>query len=341
MEDWGRVIKIEDERIGSLKGEAWKEMFREMSLKGGVRFNEAMGRYTSFRIGGPAEVMFFPKDVPDLKMVLKVARTKGIPVFILGMGTNLLVRDGGIPGITINLKNLNKIEIVGSQKSGVRSQKYSTHDSRLTTHDFIYAEAGVSLPRLLSFTARHGLEGFEFTAGIPGALGGAIVMNAGTKEGEMKDVLDGVTLINNDGELVVVMRKDIPFGYRRSGLGGMVIVGATLRLRRGEPDDIKKRIRVRLEERAMKEPSGFPNAGSIFKNPESDSAGKIIEEIGLKGFRMGDAEISQVHANFIVNKGKAKATDVISLMRVIEERVFKKKGIILEPEIRIVGVNDN
>ncbi|MBI5198576.1 MAG: UDP-N-acetylmuramate dehydrogenase [Nitrospirae bacterium] len=304
-------------------------MFREISLKGGVRFNEAMGRHTSFRIGGPAEVMFFPKDVPDLKMVLKVARTKGIPVFILGMGTNLLVRDGGIPGITINLKNLNKIKFL------------KTPNSELKTQNFIYAEAGVTLPKLLSFAAKNGLEGFEFTAGIPGALGGAIVMNAGTKEGEMKDVLDGVTLINNDGELVVVMRKDIPFGYRRSGLGGMVIVGATLRLRRGEPDDIKKRIRVHLEERAMKEPSGLPNAGSIFKNPESDSAGKIIEEIGLKGFRMGDAEISQVHANFIVNKGKAKASDVISLMRVIEERVFKEKGIILEPEIRIVGVNDN
>lgn len=337
MEDWGRVIKIEDERIGSLKGEAWKEMFREMSLKGGVRFNEAMGRHTSFRIGGPAEVMFFPKDVPDLKMVLKVARTKGIPVFILGMGTNLLVRDGGIPGITVSLKSLNKIKIVRGQGSNPLLPPFNKGGSG----GIIYAESGVPLPRLLSFTARHGFEGLEFTAGIPGALGGAIVMNAGTKECEMKDVLDSVTLINNDGELVVVMRKDIPFGYRKSGLGGMVIVGATLRLRRGEPDDIKKRIRVRLEERAMKEPSGLPNAGSIFKNPESDSAGKIIEEIGLKGFRMGDAEISQVHANFIVNKGKAKASDVISLMRVIEERVFKEKGIILEPEIRIVGVNDN
>jgi UDP-N-acetylmuramate dehydrogenase len=329
VEDRGRVIKIEDERIGSLKEEAWEEMFREMLLKGGVRFNEAMGRHTSFRIGGPAEVMFFPEDVPDLKMVLKVARTKGIPVFILGMGTNLLVRDGGIPGITINLKNLNKIKIL------------KTPNSKLQTPNFIYAEAGVTLPKLLSVAAKNGLEGFEFTAGIPGALGGAIVMNAGTKEGEMKDVLDSVTLINNDGELVVVMREDIPFGYRRSGLGGMVIVGATLRLRRGDPDDIKKRIRVRLEERAMKEPSGLPNAGSIFKNPESDSAGKIIEEIGLKGFRMGDAEISQVHANFIVNKGKANASDVISLMRVIEDRVFKEKGIVLEPEIRVVGVNDN
>lgn len=329
MEDWGRVIEIEDGRIGSLKEEAWKEMFREMSLKGGVRFNEAMGRHTSFRIGGPAEVMFFPEDISDLKMVLKVARTKGIPVFILGMGTNLLVRDGGIPGITINLKSLNKIKIL------------ETPNSELQTPNFIYVEAGVTLPKLLSFTAKNGLEGLEFTAGIPGALGGAIVMNAGTKEGEMKDILDSVTLINNDGELVVVMKDDIPFGYRRSGLEGMVIVGATLRLRKGEPDEIKKRIRIRLEERAIKEPSGIPNAGSIFKNPESDSAGKVIEETGLKGFRMGDAEISQIHANFIVNKGKAKSSDVISLMRVIEEKVFKEKGIVLEPEIRIVGVNDN
>lgn len=314
-----------------------KAIFPEGRFKGEVRFDEPMVKHTSFKIGGPAEVMFFPKDVLDLKMIFIEARNNGIPVFILGMGTNLLVRDGGIPGITVNLKSLNKIKIVGDQGSNPLLPPFNKGGSG----GIIYAESGVPLPRLLTFTARHGFEGLEFTAGIPGALGGAIVMNAGTKEGEMKDVLDRVTLMNRDGELKVFEKKEIPFGYRRSGLEGEIVIGASFKLRKGDPDVIKKRIKDRITERSVREPSGLPNAGSIFKNPTDEPAGRIIEKIGFKGFRIGDAEVSHVHANFIVNKGKAKASDVISLMKVIEERAFKERSIVLEPEIRIVGVNGN
>lgn len=309
--------------------ENWNSIFPDEELRGEVRFNEPMMKYTSFRVGGPAEVMFFPKDLSDLKILLSGARKNNIPVFILGMGTNLLVRDGGIPGITVNLKNFNRIK---RERGGV-----------------IYVEAGVPLPRLLTFTARHGLEGLEFAAGIPGTLGGAIMMNAGTKEGEMKDVVDSVTLINRNGDVKVVKREEIPFGYRRSGIEGMIVVNANLKLRKGEKEIIKKRIRDLLKERMNREPSGLPNAGSVFKNPESPesssgsglSAGRVIEELGLKGFRVGDAEVSQVHANFIVNRGKAKASDIISLMKVIKEKVFEERRIVLEPEIRIVGINGN
>jgi UDP-N-acetylmuramate dehydrogenase len=293
------------------------EIFPEGSLRGEIRFNEPMSKHTSFKIGGHADVMFFPEDALDLKTVLLEPRNHGIPIFILGMGTNLLVRDGGIQGITINLKNLNRMKIVDDS--------------------LVYAEAGVPLPRLLSFAAENGLEGLEFAAGIPGAVGGAIIMNAGTKEGEMKDVLDRVTLMNLKGELRVFKKEEIPFGYRKSGLEGAVVLGASFKLKKGEPDEIKKRIKDLIRERSGREPSGLPNAGSIFKNPAGDSAGRIIDELGLKGFRIGDAEVSQVHANFIVNKGKAKASDVISLMRIIEERVFKERNIVLEPEIRVVG----
>lgn len=297
----------------------WKTIFPEETFRGEIRFNEPMIKHTSFKIGGPAEVMFFPKDALELKVVLTGARAHDLPVFILGMGTNLLVKEGGIPGITINLKDLNRIKVVDT---------------------LIYAEAGVSLPKLLSFAAKNGLEGLEFVAGIPGAIGGAIVMNAGTKEGEMKDVLDRVTLMNRNGELKVFEKKEIPFGYRRSGLEGAIVIGASFKLKKGDPEVIKKRIKDHITERLVREPSGFPNAGSIFKNPTDEPAGKIIEQLGFKGFRIGDAEVSQVHANFIVNKGKAKASDVISLMKVIEEKVFKERGIVLEPEIRIVGKDE-
>ncbi len=307
----------------------WTEIFHEGKLKGEVRFDEPMTGYTSFRIGGPAEVMFFPEDLSDLRAVLRGAKRNNIQLFILGLGTNLLVKDGGIPGVTVNLKNLNKVKIIRTQNSELRTQ------------NFIYAEAGVSLPRLLLFTARHGLEGLEFTAGIPGALGGAIIMNAGTRDGEMKDVVDNVTLMDSDGEIKTVKRDDIPFGYRRSGIEGMIVVSANLKLRKADPEVIKEGIKDRIKERKSREPSGLPNAGSVFRNPESVPAGKIIEELGLKGFRVGDAEVSRVHANFIVNRGKAKASDVISIINAIKEKVLKEKKVVLEPEIRIVGINGN
>lgn len=302
--------KMKDEKLN------FSEILPEGAI-GKVRFNEPMSKYTSFKIGGPADVMFFPDDALDLKMILLWARDYGIPLFILGMGTNLLVKDGGISGITINLKNLNRIKVV--------------NDS------FIYSEAGVPLQRLLLFAADNGLGGLEFAAGIPGAVGGAIFMNAGTKDGEMKDVLDKVTLMNRKGELKIFKKEEIPFGYRRSGLEGAIVVGASFKLSKGNPEEIKKRIKDRIIERSDREPSGLPNAGSIFKNPADDYAGRIIEELGLKGLRIGDAEVSEVHANFIVNKGKAKASDVISLMNIIKEKVFKERKILLEPEIRIVG----
>lgn len=299
-----------------LNKEVWNTIFPEGSLRGEIRFNEPMVKHTYFRIGGPADVMFFPNDALEIKTVLLKAGSYGIPIFILGMGTNLLVKDGGIQGITINLKNLNRIKQVDS---------------------LIYAEAGVPLQRLLSFAADNSFGGLEFAAGIPGAVGGAIFMNAGTREGEMKDVIEQVTLMNRKGELRIFKKDEISFSYRNSGLEGAIIIGASFRLKKGNPDEIKKKIKEHIMERAGREPSGYPNSGSIFKNPAGDHAGRIIDELGLKGLRIGDAEVSDVHANFIVNKGTARAGDVISLMNLIEERVFKEKGIVLEPEIRIVG----
>ncbi|MEK6692871.1 MAG: UDP-N-acetylmuramate dehydrogenase [Nitrospirota bacterium] len=325
----------------------WTEIFHEEKLKGDVRFDEPMTEYTSFRIGGPAEVMFFPEDLSDLRSVLRGAKRNNIQLFILGLGTNLLVKDGGIPGVTVNLKNLNKIEIVGSQGANPPLPPFTLAPLRGAGFTkgggggIIYAEAGVPLPMLLSFAARNGLEGLEFTAGIPGALGGAIIMNAGTKDGEMKDVVDTVTLMDSDGEIKTAKRDDISFGYRRSGIEGMIVVNANLKLRKGDPEVIKEGIKDHIKERKNREPSGLPNAGSVFKNPESVPAGKILEELGFKGFRVGDAEVSRVHANFIVNRGKAKASDVISIINAIKEKVLKERKIVLEPEIRIVGINGN
>ncbi len=295
-------------------------------FKGEIRRNEPLSRHTSFAIGGPADVMAYPVDRDDLLALLREIKAKGVHFFLLGGGTNLLVRDGGFRGVVISLKNLRTIAL---------EREYRSIGGSFAV---VLAEAGVSLPKLLAFTAEEGLTGLEFAAGIPGTVGGAVCMNAGTAAGEIGDVIDTVTLISMEGRLVTKGREEMGFGYRTSSIPeGHLVLDMRVSLRRGEKDTIQARIRDLMDARKKNQPLGLPNAGSMFKNPHEESAGKLIEAAKLKGRRVGDAQVSDKHANFIVNLGKAKASDVLSLMDIVKQTVLDVHGVRLEPEIKIVG----
>jgi len=296
------------------------------NIKGEVRQNEPLSRHTSFGIGGPADFLAYPADRDDLMALLSSIIKQGANYIVIGGGTNLLVRDGGFRGVVICLQRLNTIRIEREYRSVGGS------------FSVVYIEAGALLAKLLSFAAEQGLTGLEFAAGIPGTVGGAICMNAGTAAGEIGDVVDSVTLISPNGIFVTRGREEIGFGYRTSNIpAGHVVYDTKIILRRGDRERIKARVMEMQETRKQRQPWGFPSAGSVFKNPQEQAAGKLIEEANLKGKKVGDAQISDKHANFIVNLGNAKAKDVVALMEIVKQTVLDVHGVRLEPEIKIIG----
>jgi UDP-N-acetylmuramate dehydrogenase len=285
-------------------------------INGVVRFEEPMSRHTSFRIGGPADAYVEPADVGALQQLMARASEAQIPVFVMG-GTNLLVRDGGIAGIVVRLVNFDKIQELDG---GV-----------------LYAEGGVGMPTLLKFAMQRGLAGLEFAAGIPGTLAGCVVMNAGTRFGEMKEVVQKIRVVVRSGELVDVPAEEAGYSYRRSQLPQGVVVGAWLALRPGSKTQIETAVKQALHRRKATQPVEIPNAGCVFKNPEGDSAGRLIEAAGLKGTHVGDAQVSIKHANFIVNLGHATAEEILTLTQLVVKTVADKFGVTLELEVQIVG----
>ena len=290
------------------------------SFKGRVLFNVPMRDYTSLRIGGPADAIAFPKDEADLKHLLSFATSKGFKVYVIGAGSNILVRDGGIRGIVINTTE------------GFTDAEWIEKEQR------VVVGAGVRLSLLCKEASKRGLGGLEFAATIPATVGGAVWMNAGAYGGEMKDVVEGVEIMNPKGKKSFIPKTDIGFGYRRTELPHEgIIVRVHMRLHRAEPESIEQKIEEYKRRRQSTTPVGMPSAGSIFKNPEGMHAGKLIEEAGLKGVSIGGAKISEVHANYIVNTGNAKAEDVLALIALMRDKVFAKTGIMLEPEIKVIG----
>lgn len=296
-------------------------------FKGMVLFDEPMSKHTSFRIGGPAEVIVFPGDEAELSKIIRLARAKGVPLFMLGEGTNLLVRDKGIKGIVVSLSS-------NSAGDCFRSIVRIKEDA---SQVFIYAGAGVTLTRLLKYTVQKGLSGLEFAAGIPGSLGGAIVMNAGSYGREMGDLLESVRIVDRNGDYADLPAKEIDFRYRSTHIPGMAVTGAVLNLQRGDMEKIETTIKENLLRKRETQPAGRPNAGSIFKNPEGMEAWKLIDSVGMRGASIGKASVSERHANFIVNDGGAKAADVLSLIRLIGSKIENELGVTMELEVRIVG----
>ncbi len=286
-------------------------------VRGRVLVREPMARHTSFKIGGPADLVVIPEDGDDLKAGLCFARAKSLPVFVLGGGSNTLVRDGGIRGLVVLPEKFQELTCVGVE---------------------VTAGAGVRLSRLLAFCCKQGLAGAEFLSGVPGTLGGAVWGNAGAWGGCTADCLVRATLITEAGDDLVLARAAIPFAYRSATFpAGAVIVGATLALKRGDPSAIRQQISRLLVQRNAGQPVEFRSAGSIFKNPPGEYAGRLVERAGVKGSRVGGAMISEKHGNFFVNLGAARAADVLALVEVARQRVRATAGIHLELEIRVVG----
>lgn len=284
-----------------------------------IFINEPMRVHTTFRIGGPADILVKPSDIEQIKKLCMTCKKENVPYIIIGNGSNILVSDEGIRGVVILLlDNYGRIRVEG---------------------DVITAQAGARLSRIGSAALRNSLTGFEFACGIPGTIGGACIMNAGAYGGEMKDILLGVTAMDMEGTIKEYEPYEMELGYRSSRFEreGLIVLEARLQLQKGNADEIEAAMKDLAVRRREKQPLEFPSAGSTFKRPEGYFAGKLIMDAGLRGFSVGDACVSEKHCGFVVNKGNATAAEVCELMRQVSDKVREKFGVELEPEIRLVG----
>ncbi len=304
----------------------------ESRFKGLIRYDEPMRKHTSFRIGGPADVFATPRDLQEIYELICWARENRLPCFIIGDGTNLLVHDSGIRGIIITMTK-------GMKKISVEDKK---SDFSVAT-----AMAGAKTSSLCRFAMDHNLKGMNWALGIPGTVGGGIMMNAGTSFGSVEKNLISVDILTPDGHTKKIERNKMNFSYRQLYMNistdsilpdSPIITSGSFRLFPEDPDMLKKEAREILDNRKSRQPLSAPSAGCFFKNPpDGKTAGELIDLAGLKGERVGDAMISNKHANFIVNKNRAAASDVLKLMEIAREKVFKKFNVELEPEVKIIG----
>lgn len=285
-------------------------------LRGTVQFQASLKDHTSFHIGGPADVLVQPADVEDVIRLCRQTTEQRVPICVLG-GTNILVRDKGIRGVVVSLAKLRAIK----EEPG----------------SVLYVEGGVGMPTLIGHAIRKSLGGLEWAAGIPGTVAGCVVMNAGTKLGEMKSTVKAVRIVSPKGALLDYQAESIDFAYRRATLPRGIVVGVWLQLKPGVKSAIEQVVKDYLRYRRDTQPLSMPSAGCVFKNPKNDSAGRVVESAGLKGASVGDACVSTKHANFIVNQGHASARDVLTLIRKVRARVARKTGIKLELELKLIG----
>jgi len=288
----------------------------KLKIKGKVKENISARYLTSMEVGGKIKYLLFPVDEDDMIETLDFCKKRGFTYYILGNGTNVIFTDEGVPSVVISTRAFNKVEKDGN---------------------IFCAGSGILLPEVVANASRNGFGGMESLIGIPGTLGGGVVMNAGSYGQEIGDVFK-TALILKDGRIFNVSKPEAKFWYRGSNLAERgIILMVYLRLERAEREKIKKRMIEVFKKRKETQPLGYRNAGCIFKNPPNTSAGKIIEDLGLKGKRIGDAEVSGIHANFIINRGKAKSKDIIDLIKFVKNEVYIKTDILLELEVKIVG----
>ena len=296
------------------------EKFNDLLGEEKVKVDEPMKRHTTFRIGGPADYFLLPSSEEELRGILKICKNEELPYFILGNGSNLLVSDQGYEGVIIQIyKQMNRVEI---------------------TENEMHAQAGALLSMIANRAMEAELTGFEFAAGIPGTLGGACVMNAGAYGGEMKDVLETVTVLTRDGDVKTLTKDELELGYRTSVIAkkDYIVLSAVIRLENGRKEEIKAVMDDLKEKRITKQPLEYPSAGSTFKRPEGYFAGKLIQDAGLRGFQVGGAQVSEKHCGFVVNKDQATAADVMNLMNQVSDKVYEMSGVRLEPEVKRLGV---
>ena len=287
--------------------------------KDSILIDEPMSRHTTFRVGGPADFFVTPKAKEEVRDVVRICKEAGMPYYIIGNGSNLLVSDAGYRGVIVQIyKEMNEVKVEG---------------------DLVKAQAGALLSGIAAKALGAELSGFEFASGIPGTIGGACVMNAGAYGGEMKDVLESVTVLTGEGKIIELGRNELELGYRTSVIAkkGYIVLGAVLKLERGDGEKIKTYMDELKEKRVTKQPLEYPSAGSTFKRPEGYFAGKLIQDAGLKGYQVGDAQVSEKHSGFVINRGNATAADVMQLISDVADKVKEQFGVTMEPEVKRVG----
>ncbi len=288
----------------------------QKNLRGTIAVDEPMAKYTWMKVGGPADFYIEPADKEDLLAIVRYFRQQRFPWMMLGRGSNVLVSDEGIRGAVINVESA----LPALSQAG----------------DSIIAESGVRLTKFVDFCIQHGYAGSEMLAGIPGTIGGAVVMNAGAHGGEISDYLLTVEVIRG-GVVEIIKKEEAGFSYRSSALAGDIVLAATFGYPRGEREALSKKRRELIMKRNDSQPLDLPNLGSMFKNPNTTHAAQLIEQAGLKGKRIGGAQVSEKHANFIVNLGSAKADDVVKLIELVKRTVYQHFGVMLELEVKLVG----
>lgn len=296
-----------------------------------VLTDEPMKKHTTFMTGGPADYFVMPQTTEQLDKLVKLAKNRNIPYYIIGKGSNLLVSDAGFRGVVIQLYDkFAEFELL---------EKCEISENKAFDKKYMRVKAGLSLIRLGKIAAESGLTGFEFASGIPGTVGGAVVMNAGAYGKEMKDVLVSTTIMDNDGNIRTLSVEELDLGYRTSIIAkkSWIVLEAVIALKNGDRDEIQKRMSELAEKRMEKQPLGYPSAGSTFKRPEGYFAGKLIEDAGLKGAFVGGAKVSDKHAGFVINTGAATSKDIIDLTDMIVQKVYEKYGVKLELEVKKLG----
>ena len=293
-------------------------LFYNYYNKEDIRIDENLSSYVNFRVGGPADILLIPKDKKQVIDSIEVCRKNNIPFYIIGNGSNLLVRDGGFRGVVISMKSLKNITV---------------------SEDVIEADCGVMLKDVSNAALENSLTGFEFACGIPGTVGGDIFMNAGAYDGEISNVVESVELIDGNGNVVSMSKEELDFGYRSSAVmkNGYIVLSAKFKLEKGKVKTIKELVDDLTNKRESKQPLEYPSAGSTFKRPAGYFAGKLIQDAGLKGYSLGGAAVSEKHSGFVINKGNATAKDITDLIKHIQDEVKKQFGVDLHTEVRIIG----
>lgn len=286
-----------------------------------IRFDEPLAKYTYTKVGGPADLLAFPRSRQELQKLVTFAKKNNLEWIVLGNSSNLIVRDGGIRGLVIMLEKMSTITVSGY---------------------VIEAEAGANLIETTKVASRHSLTGFEFACGIPGSVGGAVYMNAGAYGGEIAHVLTSAQLLTRDGEIITLESRDLRFGYRHSAVqeSGAIVLSAKFALKPGDYTLITQEMARLTHLRELKQPLELPSCGSVFKRPPGYFAGALISEANLKGYRIGGVEVSTKHAGFMVNVDNGTATDYENLIASVIEKVKEHSGVTLEPEVRIIGISE-
>ena len=298
------------------------KQIEEIVGKDNIKTDEVMRKHTSFKVGGPADVMVYPVNFNMVKNLISFFKTNNINYYVMGNGSNLIIKDGGFRGVVINLTKLNEITV---------------------NDDTIIAQCGALLSLVARRALEKGLTDLEFAAGIPGSIGGAIAMNAGAYDGDMSKVGVSALVIDDNGEILELSRDELQLSYRNSIVlnKGYVVLETKLKLHHGDAEAIKAKMNDFAERRRSKQPLEYPSAGSTFKRPEGYFAGKLIQDAGLKGKSVGDAQVSEKHSGFIINKGNATAREIMELINVVQNTVFDMYGVELHTEVRIVGEDNN